>query len=141
MALQELSNEPKFVQIGSAISEKHEQIDYTQKKCTYIHTHIHTNTQTYTHTYTHTHISDLDELSRMVYTTWDLWSSVQKSGSAAILYPFYRERQNVNISFENVYLTCIEHVIKYSQHFSLPSSILHSFCFISEVYIVICIVI
>ena len=45
------------------------------------------------HTYTHTDISDLEELSRIVYNTRDLRGPVQKSDCAAILYPFYRERQ------------------------------------------------
>ena len=47
MALKELSNEPKFVQIGSAISEKHEQDRLCLEKV-----HIHTHTHTYIHTHT-----------------------------------------------------------------------------------------
>ena len=49
---------------------------------------------TYIHTHTHTDISDLDELSRTVYNTRGLRGSVQKSGFAAILYPFHGESQN-----------------------------------------------
>ena len=45
MALKELSNELKFVQIGSAISEKHEQDRLCLEK-------VHINTQTHIHTYT-----------------------------------------------------------------------------------------
>ena len=46
------------------------------------------------HTYTHIHtdISDLVELSRMVYHTSGLRGSGQKLFFPAILYPFYRER-------------------------------------------------
>ena len=46
------------------------------------------------HKHTHTHtFSDLVELSRMVYNTKGLRGWDQKSVFAAILYPFYRERQ------------------------------------------------
>ena len=58
------------------------------KGCTCIHLQIYTNT------HIHTDISDLDELSRMIYITRGFRGSVQNSGFAAILYPFYRERQN-----------------------------------------------
>ena len=45
--------------------------------------------------HTYPDISDLDELSRMIYNTRALRDSVQKSGFATILYPFYRERQKI----------------------------------------------
>ena len=80
MAPQELSNEPKFVQIGSAISEKH-WLELCVEKV-----HIHTHAHTYIHTHTQT-FSDLVELSRMVYNTRGLRSSDQKSVIEAILYP------------------------------------------------------
>ena len=75
MAPQELSNKPKLIQIGSAISETH---------WLELHTHTHTFTQT---------ISDLVELSRMVYNNRGLRDSDQKLVFQAILHPFYRERQ------------------------------------------------
>ena len=87
MALKELSNEPKFVQIGSAISEKHEQDRLCLEK---VHIHTHTHIHTYIHTQT---FFDLVDLSRMVYNTRGLRGSDQKLVFPVILYPFYRERQ------------------------------------------------
>ena len=85
MAPQELSNEPKFIQIGSAISEKHE-LELCVEKV-----HIHTHTQKF---------SDLVELNRMVYNSRGLRGSDQKLVFQAILYPFYRERQNAKAEKE-----------------------------------------
>ena len=50
MARYYLLNEPKCVQIGSAISEKQMWEDWSSKRCTHTHTYIHT----YIHTHTHT---------------------------------------------------------------------------------------
>ena len=54
-------------------------------------------------THTHTHISDLDELSRMVYNTRGLRGSVQKSCFVSILNPFYRKRKNSGVKNYLVY--------------------------------------